>query len=68
MSLGRAPRRRQPLPSPPPPLPVPSLGAAAPRPPLRPERPRPQTPDRLKTRTGVGGPSASDVVLKRRTG
>ncbi|MGW1720466.1 cobyrinate a,c-diamide synthase, partial [Streptomyces sp. NPDC002156] len=31
--------------SPPPPLPVPSLGAAAPRPPLRPERPRPQTPD-----------------------
>ncbi|MGW1720903.1 cobyrinate a,c-diamide synthase, partial [Streptomyces sp. NPDC002156] len=34
---------------PPPPLPVPSLGAAAPRPPLRPERPRPQTPDGLKT-------------------
>ena len=34
--------------SPPPPLPVPSLGAAAPRPPLRPERPRPQTPDGLK--------------------
>ncbi|MFD3619122.1 cobyrinate a,c-diamide synthase [Streptomyces sp. NPDC058676] len=33
--------------SPPPPLPVPSLGAAAPRPPLRPEGPRPQTPDGL---------------------
>ncbi|MFF4797786.1 cobyrinate a,c-diamide synthase [Streptomyces sp. NPDC001351] len=33
--------------SPPPPLPVPTLGAAAPRPPLRPERPRPQTPDGL---------------------
>ncbi|WP_374195777.1 cobyrinate a,c-diamide synthase [Streptomyces sp. ISL-24] len=30
--------------SPPPPLPVPTLGAAAPRPPLRPEGPRPQTP------------------------
>ncbi|RSM83101.1 hypothetical protein DMH25_46350 [Streptomyces sp. WAC 01325] len=25
------------------------LGAAAPRPPLRPERPRPQTPDGLKS-------------------
>ncbi|AZQ36105.1 hypothetical protein EJ357_23650 [Streptomyces cyaneochromogenes] len=36
--------------SPPPPLPVPSLGAAAPRPPLRPEGPRPQTPDGLKGR------------------
>ncbi|POX42632.1 hypothetical protein C3488_36600 [Streptomyces sp. Ru72] len=35
--------------SPPPPLPVPSRGAAAPRPPLRPERPRPQTPDGLKS-------------------
>ncbi|NUP21101.1 MAG: cobyrinate a,c-diamide synthase [Streptomyces sp.] len=34
--------------SPPPPLPVPNLGAAAPRPPLRPEGPRPQTPDGLK--------------------
>ncbi|MFK0278914.1 cobyrinate a,c-diamide synthase [Streptomyces sp. NPDC090499] len=45
--------------SPPPPLPVPSLqgvgplrppasGAAAPGPPLRPERPRPQTPDGLE--------------------
>ncbi|MFG3025785.1 cobyrinate a,c-diamide synthase [Streptomyces sp. NPDC048254] len=33
--------------SPPPPLPVPSPGAAAPGPPLRPERPRPQTPDGL---------------------
>ncbi|AZQ35744.1 hypothetical protein EJ357_21430 [Streptomyces cyaneochromogenes] len=47
--------------SPPPPLPVPSLGAAAPRPPHRPEGPRPQTPDRLKCRhrrpevTGAGG-------------
>ncbi|KUM82258.1 cobyrinate a,c-diamide synthase [Streptomyces curacoi] len=30
--------------SPPPPLPVPTLGAAAPRPPLRPQGPRPQTP------------------------
>ncbi|GAA4089068.1 cobyrinate a,c-diamide synthase [Streptomyces shaanxiensis] len=33
--------------SPPPPLPVPSPGAAAPGPPLRPEGPRPQTPDGL---------------------
>ncbi|MFF4498920.1 cobyrinate a,c-diamide synthase [Streptomyces sp. NPDC001401] len=40
--------------SPPPPLPVPTLGAAAPRPPLRPERPRPQTPDGLKDRTPDG--------------
>ncbi|MFE2067512.1 cobyrinate a,c-diamide synthase [Streptomyces sp. NPDC059467] len=50
--------------SPPPPLPVPSSrgaapstpssGAAAPGPPLRPERPRPQTPDRLEgVRTGL---------------
>ncbi|AZQ35654.1 hypothetical protein EJ357_20910 [Streptomyces cyaneochromogenes] len=42
------PRPEAPLFSPPPPLPVPSLGAAAPRPPLRPEGPRPQTPDGLK--------------------
>ncbi|MEV2196337.1 cobyrinate a,c-diamide synthase [Streptomyces phaeochromogenes] len=34
--------------SPPPPLPVPDPGGAAPRPPYRPERPRPQTPDGLK--------------------
>ncbi|PIB12196.1 hypothetical protein B1C81_03305 [Streptomyces sp. HG99] len=34
--------------SPPPPLPVPYLGAAAPRPPRRPERPRSQTPEGLK--------------------
>ncbi|MFE2509024.1 cobyrinate a,c-diamide synthase [Streptomyces naganishii] len=33
--------------APPPPLPFPSLRAAAPRPPLRPERPRPQAPDGL---------------------
>ncbi|WP_405611613.1 cobyrinate a,c-diamide synthase [Streptomyces sp. NBC_00076] len=38
--------------SPPPPLPVPSLGAAAPRPPLRPERPRPQSPDGLSEADG----------------
>ncbi len=43
--------------APPPPLPVPSLGAAAPRPPLRPERPRPQTPDRL-TRVALAGGAA----------
>ncbi|AVH56370.1 hypothetical protein C4B68_11960 [Streptomyces dengpaensis] len=30
------------------PYPFPSLGAAAPSPPLRPERPRPRTPDGLK--------------------
>ncbi|AZQ36355.1 hypothetical protein EJ357_25290 [Streptomyces cyaneochromogenes] len=41
--------------SPPPPLPVPSLGAAAPRPPHRPEGPRPQTPDGLK----LPGPAKS---------
>ncbi|MGW2722586.1 cobyrinate a,c-diamide synthase [Streptomyces sp. NPDC001492] len=40
--------------SPPPPLPVPSLGAAAPRPPLRPERPRPQAPDGLGDPQQVG--------------
>ncbi|WP_307525938.1 cobyrinate a,c-diamide synthase [Streptomyces umbrinus] len=34
--------------SPPPPLPVPVPGGSAPRPPYRPERPRPQTPDGLK--------------------
>ncbi|WOX08741.1 cobyrinate a,c-diamide synthase [Streptomyces sp. N50] len=39
--------------SPPPPLPVPSLGAAAPGPLLRPERPRPQTPDGLES-AGLG--------------
>ncbi|AZQ37171.1 hypothetical protein EJ357_30070 [Streptomyces cyaneochromogenes] len=38
--------------SPPPPLPVPSLGAAAPRPPLRPEGPRPQTPPEGAPPTG----------------
>ncbi|MFD5054403.1 cobyrinate a,c-diamide synthase [Streptomyces tendae] len=44
--------------SPPPPLPVPSLGAAAPSPPLRPGRPRPQTPDGLRERVAVaGGPA-----------
>ncbi|MET7721425.1 cobyrinate a,c-diamide synthase [Streptomyces mirabilis] len=41
--------------SPPPPLPVPSLGAAAPRPPHRPERPRPQTPDGLRVVAVAGG-------------
>ncbi|WP_307673866.1 cobyrinate a,c-diamide synthase [Streptomyces sp. V4I2] len=41
--------------SPPPPLPVPSLGAAAPRPPLRPEGPRPQAPDGLKRVAVAGG-------------
>ncbi|MFJ5306301.1 cobyrinate a,c-diamide synthase [Streptomyces sp. NPDC088350] len=39
--------------SPPPPLPVPSLGAAPPDP-HRPERPRPQTPDRLKIAVAGG--------------
>ncbi|MFD3379360.1 MULTISPECIES: cobyrinate a,c-diamide synthase [unclassified Streptomyces] len=34
--------------SPPPPLPVPDPGGSAPRPPYRPERPRPQTPDGLE--------------------
>ncbi|WP_406490985.1 cobyrinate a,c-diamide synthase [Streptomyces phaeochromogenes] len=34
--------------SPPPPLPVPVPGGAAPRPPYRPERPRPRTPDGLE--------------------
>ncbi|GAA2506563.1 cobyrinate a,c-diamide synthase [Streptomyces longisporus] len=42
--------------SPPPPLPAPTLGAAAPRPPLRPERPRPQTPDGLVVAV-AGGPA-----------
>ncbi|MFD8932493.1 cobyrinate a,c-diamide synthase [Streptomyces mirabilis] len=41
--------------SPPPPLPVPSLGAAAPTPPHRPERPRPQTPDGLRVVAVAGG-------------
>ncbi|MET9735226.1 cobyrinate a,c-diamide synthase [Streptomyces sp. NPDC006458] len=41
--------------SPPPPLPVPTPGAAAPGPPLRPGRPRPQTPDGLE---GTGGRGA----------
>ncbi|MFE4996148.1 cobyrinate a,c-diamide synthase [Streptomyces mirabilis] len=41
--------------SPPPPLPVPTLGAAAPRPPHRPERPRPQTPDGLRVVAVAGG-------------
>ncbi|AVH55757.1 hypothetical protein C4B68_08220 [Streptomyces dengpaensis] len=36
-------------------LPVPYPGAAAPRPPLRPGRPRPQTPDGLNTFRGRGG-------------
>ncbi|QFZ74110.1 hypothetical protein GFH48_13385 [Streptomyces fagopyri] len=40
-------------PSPPPPLPDPSLGAAAPRPPHRPERPRPRTPDGLMVRASA---------------
>jgi cobyrinic acid a,c-diamide synthase len=45
--------------SPPPPLPVPSLGATAPRPPLRPEGPRPQAPDGLKDAVvAVAGGSA----------
>ncbi|WP_327395068.1 cobyrinate a,c-diamide synthase [Streptomyces phaeochromogenes] len=39
--------------SPPPPLPVPVPGGAAPRPPYRPERPRPQTPD------GLDGPGTA---------
>jgi cobyrinic acid a,c-diamide synthase len=42
--------------SPPPPLPVPSLGAAAPRPPLRSEGPRPRTPDGLVVAV-AGGPA-----------
>ncbi|MFF4395498.1 cobyrinate a,c-diamide synthase [Streptomyces sp. NPDC001480] len=41
--------------TPPPPLPSPSLGAAAPGPPLRPERPRPQAPPE-------GGPPDGLVV------
>ncbi|MFJ8080314.1 cobyrinate a,c-diamide synthase [Streptomyces sp. NPDC096205] len=40
--------------SPPPPLPVPTPGAAAPGPPLRPERPRPQSPDRLRIAVAGG--------------
>jgi cobyrinic acid a,c-diamide synthase len=40
--------------SPPPPLPVPVPGGAAPRPPYRPERPRPQTPDGLKVAVAGG--------------
>ncbi|ELP71297.1 hypothetical protein ACKI1I_02420 [Streptomyces turgidiscabies] len=40
--------------SPPPPLPVPSVpGGSAPRPPVRAERARPQTPDGLEMRTGA---------------
>ncbi|MDH6216069.1 cobyrinic acid a,c-diamide synthase [Streptomyces pseudovenezuelae] len=49
--------------SPPPPLPVPSLGAAAPEPPLRPGRPRPQTPDGLKDKDPDG---AEDKAPGRR--
>ncbi|MFJ2833336.1 cobyrinate a,c-diamide synthase [Streptomyces sp. NPDC087263] len=41
--------------SPPPPLPVPGTGGSAPRPPYRPERPRPQTPDGLKVVAVAGG-------------
>ncbi|MFE1439761.1 cobyrinate a,c-diamide synthase [Streptomyces sp. NPDC058739] len=45
--------------SPPPPLPVPAPGAAAPGPPLRPGRPRPQAPDGLeKVRVAVAGGAA----------
>ncbi|MFD4527240.1 cobyrinate a,c-diamide synthase [Streptomyces sp. NPDC058470] len=43
--------------SPPPPLPVPVTGGSAPRPPYRPERPRPQTPDGLKIVALAGGPA-----------
>ncbi|WP_369252181.1 cobyrinate a,c-diamide synthase [Streptomyces sp. R41] len=43
--------------SPPPPLPVPVSGGSAPRPPCRPERPRPQTPDGLKVVALAGGPA-----------
>ncbi len=43
---------------PPPPRPVPSPGAAAPEPPFRPARPRPRTPDGLKTRVAVAGGAA----------
>ncbi|MFF5141206.1 cobyrinate a,c-diamide synthase [Streptomyces sp. NPDC013157] len=64
--------------SPPPPLPVPSPGAAAPSappsgaaapgPPLRPERPRPQTPDGLVgVRTG-SRPQTPDGLVGVRTG
>ncbi|MEU3663343.1 cobyrinate a,c-diamide synthase [Streptomyces sp. NPDC032940] len=42
-------------PSPPPPLPVPTSGAAAPGPPLRTGRPRPQAPDGLKRVAVAGG-------------
>ncbi|MFF4351864.1 cobyrinate a,c-diamide synthase [Streptomyces sp. NPDC001530] len=42
------------LSSPPPPLPVPVPGGSAPRPPYRPERPRPQTPDGLKVPPPAG--------------
>ncbi|AVH59464.1 MULTISPECIES: cobyrinate a,c-diamide synthase [Streptomyces] len=42
--------------SPPPPLPLPGTwGAPPPRPPVRPGRPRPQTPDVLKTVAVAGG-------------
>ncbi|MFE9766264.1 cobyrinate a,c-diamide synthase [Streptomyces sp. NPDC005808] len=43
--------------SPPPPLPVPESGGSAPRPPYRPGRPRPQTPDGLKIIALAGGPA-----------
>ncbi|MET7455648.1 cobyrinate a,c-diamide synthase [Streptomyces sp. NPDC005574] len=41
----------------PPSLPFPSPGAAAPGPPLRPEGPRPQSPDGLTTVAVAGGPA-----------
>ncbi|MEU9960009.1 cobyrinate a,c-diamide synthase [Streptomyces sp. NPDC050982] len=45
--------------SPPPPLPVPDPGGSAPRPPYRPERPRPQTPDGLNSpRVAIAGGAA----------
>ncbi|MYS71566.1 hypothetical protein GTY88_14195, partial [Streptomyces sp. SID5926] len=46
--------------SPPPPLPVPDPGGCVPRPPLRPGRPRPQTPDGLTViRTGQSSEPSS---------
>nr|WP_089100827.1 cobyrinate a,c-diamide synthase [Streptomyces hyaluromycini] len=64
--------------SPPPPLPVPSPGAAAPStppsgaaapgPPLRPERPRPQTPDGLEGARAGLRPQASDGLEEVRAG
>ncbi|KAB2975359.1 hypothetical protein F8R89_27190 [Streptomyces sp. SS1-1] len=40
---------------------VASGGSARPRPPCRPERPRPQTPDGLKAGTGALEAAASDL-------